>query len=37
VTDCYNDWYNLDLPIGELEETVRTMQEENKSFEELYP
>ena len=37
VTDCYNDWYNLDLPIGELEETVRTMQEENKSFEELHP
>jgi hypothetical protein len=37
VTDCYNDWYNLDLPIGELEETVHTMQEENKSFEELHP
>ena len=37
VTDCYNDWYNLDLPIRELEETVHTMQEENKSFEELHP
>lgn len=37
VTDCYNDWYNFDLPIGELEETVRTIQEENKAFEELHP
>ena len=37
VTDCYNDWYNFDLPVSELEETVRTMQEENKSFEELHP
>lgn len=37
VTDCYNDWYNSDLPVSELEETVRTMQEENKAFEELHP
>lgn len=37
VTDCYNDWYNFDLPIGELEETVRTIQEENRVFEELHP
>lgn len=37
VTDCYNDWYNFDLPIGELEETVRTIQEENRAFEELHP
>lgn len=37
VTDCYNDWYNIDLPIDELEETVRTVQEENKAFEERYP
>lgn len=37
VTDCYNDWYNFDLPIDELEETVRTIQEENKAFEELHP
>lgn len=37
VTDCYNDWYNFDLPIGELEETVRTVQEENKAFEEAHP
>lgn len=37
VTDCYNDWYNFDLPIDELEETVRTIQEENKAFEEQHP
>lgn len=37
VTDCYNDWYNFDLPISELEETIQTVQEENKAFEELYP
>lgn len=37
VTDCYNDWYNSDLPVSELEETVRTMQEENKASEELHP
>lgn len=37
VTDCYNDWYNFDLPIGELEDTIRTVQEENKGFEEEYP
>lgn len=37
VTDCYNDWYNFDLPISELDETVRTIQEENKAFEEIHP
>lgn len=37
VTDCYNDWYNFDLPIGELQETIDTVQEENKAFEELHP
>ena len=37
VTDCYNDWYNFDLPISELEETVQAVQEENKAFEELHP
>ena len=37
VTDCYNDWYNLDLPVGELDETIRTIHEENKAFEELHP
>lgn len=37
VTDCYNDWYNFDLPIDELEETIHTVQEENKAFEELHP
>ena len=35
VTDCYNDWYNFDLPISELEETIQAVQEENKAFEEL--
>mgnify|MGYP002649466276 FL=1 len=35
VTDCYNDWYNFDLPINELEETIQAVQEENKAFEEL--
>ena len=37
VTDCYNDWYNFDLPISELEETIQAVQEENKAFEELHP
>ncbi|WP_281644548.1 DUF4348 domain-containing protein [Bacteroides zoogleoformans] len=37
VTDCYTDWYNPDLPIGELKETIRMVQEENKAFEELHP
>ena len=36
VTDCYNDWYNFDLPINELEETIQAVQEENKAFEELH-
>ncbi|WP_297328757.1 DUF4348 domain-containing protein [uncultured Bacteroides sp.] len=37
VTDCYNDWYNFDLPISELKETIQTVEEENKAFEEQYP
>lgn len=37
VTDCYNDWYNFDLPIDELDETIRTIGEENKAFEERHP
>ena len=37
VTDCYNDWYNFDLPINEPEETIQAVQEENKAFEELHP
>lgn len=37
VTDCYNDWYNFDLPVGELKETIQTVQEENKAFEEQHP
>lgn len=26
VTDCYNDWYNFDLPINELEETIQAVR-----------
>lgn len=37
VTDCYTDWYNFDLPISELEETINTVGEENKAFEEMHP
>ncbi len=37
VTDCYTDWYNLDLPISELKETIHSIQEENKAFEETNP
>ncbi len=37
VTDCYNDWYNFDLPVSELKETIQTIQEENKAFEETRP
>ena len=37
VTDCCTDWYNFDLPISELKETIQTVQEENKAFEELHP
>ena len=37
VTDCYNDWYNFDLPVSELKETIQTIQEENKAFEETHP
>lgn len=37
VTDCYNDWFNSDLPIDEMEETLHTIREENKAFEALHP
>lgn len=37
VTDCYTGWYGGDLPISELKETIRQVQEENKAFEEAYP
>ena len=32
VTDCYNDWYNFDLPINELEETIQAVQEGKQGF-----
>lgn len=37
VTDCYTDWFNFDLPIGELQETISIIEEENKTFEEMHP
>lgn len=37
VTDGYTDWFNFDLPISELGETIRTVEEENKAFEEMNP
>lgn len=37
VTDCYTDWYNCELPIEELEETVSQVQEENRDFEAQHP
>ncbi|WP_455591290.1 DUF4348 domain-containing protein [Bacteroides sp.] len=37
VTDCYTGWYGGDLPISELKEIIRQVQEENKAFEETYP
>lgn len=37
VTDCYTDWYNFDLPISELQETLNAIEEENKTFEEMHP
>ena len=37
VTDCYSDWYNLDLPVSELNETIRSVQEENKAFQKANP
>ncbi len=37
VTDCYNGWYSFDLPPGELDDTVKQVQELNAEFEELHP
>lgn len=37
VTDCYNDWFNFDLPISELQETIRMIDEENTTFKEMHP
>ncbi len=37
VTDCYTDWYNFDLPISELNETIGSVQEENRAFEKANP
>ncbi len=37
VTECYTAWYGFDLPIGELKETIRQVQEENAAFREIHP
>lgn len=37
VTDCYTDWYNCELPVDELEETVSQVQEVNRDFEAEHP
>lgn len=37
VTDCYTGWYGFDLPIEELDETVKQVKEENLTFKELHP
>ncbi|NDV67094.1 DUF4348 domain-containing protein [Bacteroides sp. 224] len=37
VTDCYNSWYNIDLPAEELRETMNQVKDENKQFIEKYP
>lgn len=37
VVDCYTGWYGYDLPIGELANTIKQVQEENTAFKELYP
>ena len=37
VTDCYTGWYGYDLPIDDLNETVKQVKEENDTFKELHP
>ena len=37
VTDCYTGWYGYDLPIDDLNETVKQVKEENQTFKELHP
>ncbi|GAE20794.1 hypothetical protein [Bacteroides pyogenes] len=37
VVDCYTGWYGHDLPVEELEATVREVKEENEAFKELHP
>ncbi|MDR0940501.1 MAG: DUF4348 domain-containing protein [Mediterranea sp.] len=32
VVDCYTAWYSSDLPIDELKQTIRYVQEENAAF-----
>lgn len=37
VTDCYTGWYGYDLPIGELNQTIEQVKEENEAFREVHP
>lgn len=37
VVDCYTGWYGYDLPIGELQQTIRNVAEENAAFKQLHP
>lgn len=37
VTDCYTGWYGYDLPVGELDQTIGHVKEENEAFREVHP
>lgn len=37
VVDCYTGWYGYDLPIGELEQTIQHVEEENAAFKQIHP
>ncbi len=37
VVDCYTGWYGSELPVGELDQTIRQVKEENDAFRELHP
>lgn len=37
VVDCYTGWYGYELPVGELDQTIRQVKEENDAFRELHP
>lgn len=37
VTDCYTGWYGFDLPIADLKQTIRQVEEENVAFKEIHP
>lgn len=37
VTDCYNDWFNADLIVSDLPETLKEITAENEAFQEQWP